>query len=150
MAFNFTLISSHIFPSKTRNPITDRYCSFSLVANKHEFDDLQRLSKQNCSINLSEILAVIVWKMTLNNGIHILHQWCHQSINAGTYQTALVYVVLMSIHSKYKIVWKICAKSFAGKIFYCLNLSVRILSYKFVYKWHCLMIWLTTLVSMSW
>ena len=46
--------------------------------------------KTKLLVNLSEILTVIVWKMTLNNGIHILHQWCHQSINTGTYQTALV------------------------------------------------------------
>ena len=29
--------------------------------------------------------------MALNNGIHILRQWCHQSINTGAYQTAPVF-----------------------------------------------------------
>ena len=87
-----TLISSHVFPSKKRNRITDWYCSHRsiLVANKHELNDLQQLSKQNYSINLFAILTVIVKKMVLNNGIHILRQWCHQSINTGTYQTAHV------------------------------------------------------------
>ena len=89
-ACNLTLISSHIFPSKKRNRITDRYCSFCMVANKHELNDLQKLSKQNYSINLSEMLTVIVGKMALNNDIHMLRQWCHQSINTATYQTALV------------------------------------------------------------
>src|SRR5436190_22033977 len=31
-ACNFILISSHVFPSKNRNRITDRYCSFSMIA----------------------------------------------------------------------------------------------------------------------
>ena len=35
--------------------------------------------------------------MALNNGIHISRRWWHQSINTGTYQTALVFKELIRI-----------------------------------------------------
>jgi len=77
---------------KKRNRIIDRYCSFSIVANKYKLAHFQQLSKQNYSINLSEILTDDVRKMALNDGIQILSQWCYQSLNTGTYHTALVCV----------------------------------------------------------
>ena len=57
----FTFFFVHIFPSK-KSRIIDRYYSFYMIA-KHEHDDFQQLPKQNYSINLTEIMAVIDVKM---------------------------------------------------------------------------------------
>src|SRR6476661_5298383 len=91
MACNFTFISSHVFPSKNRNRITDRYCSFSMIANEHTLAHFKQLSKQNYSINQSEILTGFVSKVALNDSKQTLSQWCYQSLNTGTYHTALVH-----------------------------------------------------------
>src|SRR6476619_298326 len=90
MACNFTFISSHVFPSKNRNRITDRYCSFSMIANEHTLAHFKQVSKQNYSINLSEILTGVVSKVALNDSKQILSRWRYQSLNTGTYHTALV------------------------------------------------------------
>src|SRR6478609_528040 len=90
MACNFTFISSDVFPSKNRNRITDRYCSFSMIANEHTLAHFKQLSKQNYSINLSEILTGVVSKVALNDSKQTLSQWCYQSLNTGTYHTPLV------------------------------------------------------------
>jgi len=46
MQLHFDFLT-RIFIQKKRNRITDRYLSFSIIANKHELVHFQQLSKQN-------------------------------------------------------------------------------------------------------
>jgi len=61
MQLHFDFLTRLSIQKKGIKSLTD--CFFSIIANKHELVHFQQLSKQNYSINQSEILTGAVRKM---------------------------------------------------------------------------------------